>query len=120
MSNFSFLTIEGSSITSKDILSGKRSCSIVLYEYDSYPYKAVAHVDIIWKPLLPVFEEKQEMQGKGGSDSNLHRTLWMWCHPACHDNVLDVIKDSFVRSQQGINFISLLVSVRVNLESVLN
>ena len=44
------------------------------------------------------------MQDKDGSDSNFCRSLWMWCHPACHDNVLEVIKDSFARSQEGMNF----------------
>ena len=69
---------------------------MLIYHYKSYPSRAVSPVDVLWKPD----REGGEQGTKSLSSREIgtrQRVLWLWCHPASHDDVLETIKDGFLR-----------------------
>ena len=68
--------------------------------YKSYPNKAVSPVDILWKPYREGDAQGNECL-KEQEVAAKQRTLWVWCHPASHDDVLDTVKDAFMKSENS-------------------
>ena len=82
------------------MLSGQRSCTVLLHHYKSYPYGAVGPVEVLWKP----YEEDSGQNESLKYDKELgvnHRTMWIWCHPSSHDIALKLFKDAFLRSDDA-------------------
>lgn len=67
---------------------GTREGSSMLYNPNSYPYKAIGEVKFMWKPTSPA-ENK--------------RTLWIWCHPSFSSKIFDILKEIFSSSEITIN-----------------
>lgn len=65
----------GLSITAKCWLSGNREGNVTLFHADSYPHSVIGNVTFMWRPEA----------------STTTRTLWLWCHPAFHEEVLNEI-----------------------------
>lgn len=94
---YTFLTDSG--IAAKNVLSGERSVTVLLYK--SYPSKALSPVDILWKPYIEGDEQENKSPNDHQEMAVKQRTLWVWCHPASHDDVLDTVKDAFIKSENG-------------------
>ena len=62
----------------------------MLYQYGEYPYHCIGPVSFVWKPQLPVETGSSQSVTEGRqveSTDSEGRQLWLWCHPACFDDV---------------------------------
>ncbi|WAR23624.1 POP1-like protein, partial [Mya arenaria] len=80
-------------------LSGTREGQTMLYHHDSYPWKAIGPVSFTWNPSQPITVQNenesssQPLAIQTANGLTNHRQLWLWCHPACFDEVwLELVK----------------------------
>lgn len=74
----------GLSIGAKCWLAGTREGSVLLYHGNSYPYRVIGNVSFMWKPVDP---------------NESTRTLWLWCHPAYHREIVEELVGVFALSE---------------------
>lgn len=73
----------------------------MLYHCDSYPLDAIGPVSFMWKVSEPIREQhaneatSEPMAAGDGSGPANQRQLWIWCHPACFDEVWSEIIKCF-------------------------
>ncbi|OWF43056.1 ribonucleases P/MRP protein subunit POP1-like isoform X2 [Mizuhopecten yessoensis] len=77
----------GQTFAAKGCLSGIREGHTMLYCCDQYPLQAIGCASFLWKPVT-------------GSDITVKtvRHLWIWVHPACHDQICQNLEKSFQSS----------------------
>ena len=66
----------------------------MMYRPDAYPNGAIGPVQFLWQAPPPSQNDAISTSGNGSAlQSNAsHRKLWVWCHPAIQDTVLEEIK----------------------------
>ena len=69
---------------------------MLLFKPGSYPYGAISPVEVMWKPCREVGEQDKEKCAVEVKAKE--RMLWLWCHPASHDEVVETLKNAFVES----------------------
>ncbi|KAF8771568.1 Ribonucleases P/MRP protein subunit POP1 like protein [Argiope bruennichi] len=74
----------GNIFFSKMYLDGTREGHTMLHHPECCPFKAIGPVSFLWKPMSVL-------------NDSLHarRKLWIWCHPSCHDELIDVFVKTF-------------------------
>lgn len=70
-----------------------------MYRSGAYPHGAIGPVHFLWQAPPPVTHQKDGTSaGTAGSDTQwskgVRSKLWVWCHPAIHDNVLEEIGEA--------------------------
>ncbi|XP_052256914.1 ribonucleases P/MRP protein subunit POP1-like isoform X2 [Dreissena polymorpha] len=97
----------GQTFAAISCLQGTREGQTVLYHYDSYPWDAIGPVSFMWKPSEPIREKyaneatsEPRAAGDGSRPAN-QRQLWIWCHPACFDEVWSEILKCFQLVERG-------------------
>ncbi|XP_075167124.1 POP1 ribonuclease P/MRP subunit isoform X2 [Haematobia irritans] len=68
----------GLSITAKTFLTGRREGSADIFQIGQYPYKALGKISFMWR-----------CEDDEGKDLKDIRTIWLWIHPACYNQVLE-------------------------------
>ncbi|CAL1288344.1 unnamed protein product [Larinioides sclopetarius] len=74
----------GNVFLSKIYLDGTREGHTVLYHPECHPFKAIGPVSFLWRPASVPNESHQR-----------RRKLWIWCHPSCHDELVDIFVSVF-------------------------
>ena len=91
--------LAGLTIKAKAFLSGQREGKAVMYQPGAFPHGAIGPVQFLWQAPPPA---TQKVDGtstgvavNGTQQSKATDTsskLWVWCHPAVHNTVLEEIK----------------------------
>ncbi|GIY51531.1 hypothetical protein CDAR_251731 [Caerostris darwini] len=77
------LTDNSSDVFSSEIfLEGTKEGHCILYYTKNYPFKAIGPVSFFWRPT---YKEKRPLQ----------RQLWIWCHPSCKEELVQVLAELF-------------------------
>ena len=98
---FPFLLSSGQTFAAVSCLAGTREGHTVLYRHDSYPWNAIGQVTFMWNPHQPIklqdasevtnpmqmLNPSEPMVSQNSSEVTYQRQLWIWCHPACWNEV---------------------------------
>ena len=98
---FPFLLPSGQTFAAVSCLAGTREGHTVLYRHDSYPWNAIGQVTFMWNPHQPIklqdasevtnpmqmLNPSEPMVSQNSSEVTNQRQLWIWCHPACWNEV---------------------------------
>ena len=84
-----YIFYAGLTIAGKAFLTGGREGKAVIYRRGEYPQGAVGPVQFLWKALPPDIAEQEQ----GTIADNEPTSLWVWSHPAMHEEVLSEIND---------------------------
>ena len=76
------------------LLSGQREGKAVVFKPDSSPRGAIGPVQFLWQPPTP-----QELSKVESTTSVVK--LWVWSHPAIHDQLLGEVQQAIKRSQDS-------------------
>ncbi|GIX67531.1 hypothetical protein CEXT_632111 [Caerostris extrusa] len=68
--------------SSKIFLEGTKEGHCILYYTKNYPFKAIGPVSFFWRPT---YKEERPLQ----------RQLWIWCHPSCKEELVQVLAELF-------------------------
>ena len=87
----------GLTIKAKAFLGGQREGKAVLYQSGAYPHGAIGPVHFLWQALPPMTHQRESgttTDTAGSSSTQPSKAvssskLWVWCHPAIHDTVLE-------------------------------
>uniref|UniRef100_A0A182MKV6 Uncharacterized protein n=1 Tax=Anopheles culicifacies TaxID=139723 RepID=A0A182MKV6_9DIPT len=72
----------GLTLAAKAYAAGHRAGFVWLYEDGAYPYNCLGKVRFVWR-------------SSGNSDSNEHRTLWMFAHPTFYRQLVEQLVKVF-------------------------
>ncbi len=75
----------GLTIAGKAFLGGAREGATVLYRRGEYPRGAIGPVQFLWRAQPPDIADPEQ------SIVNKSTSLWVWCHPAMHAEVLSEV-----------------------------
>ena len=83
-----FDLISGQTFAAVSCLSGTREGQTVLYHHDAYPHAAIGPVSFMWNTSQPTRNENTTEPMKCDViNVTKGRQLWIWCHPACFEEV---------------------------------
>lgn len=87
----------GLTIASKAYLQGLREGKAVAYRRDQYPHGAIGPVQFLWQCRPPRPSDVPQSSAKRDRTiiaESEPTSLWVWCHPAMHKDVLSEITES--------------------------
>lgn len=103
----------GQTFAAVSCLPGTREGHTVLYHHDSYPWNPIGPVSFLWNPSKPIisqhsfqsttFENPSEpIIAQHLQEGTSQRQLWIWCHPACWNQVWDELTKVFHLSEKKV------------------
>lgn len=77
----------GLTFRAKMFINGTREGCVTLYHPNSYPYRAIGSIRFLWRPII---------------DEDVNRSIWIWCHPLMHDEIVECFRNLFGLEKQEV------------------
>lgn len=103
----------GQTFAAVSCLPGTREGHTVLYHHDSYPWNPIGPISFLWNPSEPVISQhsfhpttsenpSEPIIAQHLQEGTSQRQLWIWCHPACWNQVWDELLKVFHLAEKKI------------------